>query len=183
MSDETDHEPWVNNQGFDVDQLNIETTGPLTGEFTAPVVKGTKPRWWESASKTRTKKPRERKRAATPKRDVPMPRGGFKAILVSKYTLAGTMMMPFDPGCGRIILENAEQCAESLDELARTNPAVRRALNSLIATSAWGAVIAAHAPIVAAISMHHVPALRKRQEKLIAEFGIGDVTDDGEDQS
>jgi hypothetical protein len=78
--------------------------------------------------------------------------------------------MPFDPSCGRIVIENAEKCAEALDELAKTNTAVRNFLIGLCTTSAWGAVLMAHAPIVMAIAMHHVPALKKQQEKMVGEF-------------
>ena len=79
-------------------------------------------------------------------------------------------VMPFDPSCGRIIIENSEKCADALDDLAKTNSAVRYFLITLFTTSAWGAVVMAHAPIVMAIAMHHVPALKKQQEKMVGEF-------------
>jgi hypothetical protein len=34
-------------------------------------------------------------------------------------------------------------------------------LYSLIQTSQWGLVVAAHAPILFAIAMHHVPAMQR----------------------
>lgn len=157
---------------FDFSALTAENTEPLTGEFTPPNVKGTKPKWWEKAprrGKTDSDSPRG-KRAPRAERVKPLPRGGLKGPLTQLYSGIGLSVMPFDPNCGRIILENAEKCAETLDELAKTNTAVRNALIALCTTSAWGAVIMAHAPIVMAIAMHHVPALKKQQEKLVGEF-------------
>jgi len=153
---------------FDFSGLTAESTDPLTGEFTPPSVKGSKPRWWERAPKSekKTREPRGRK----PRAVKAMPRGGLKPALVNLYTGIGMSVMPFDPSCGRIIIENAGACADSLDELAKTNPVVRNILISLVTTSAWGAVIMAHAPILMAIAMHHVPALRERQEKMVGEF-------------
>lgn len=153
---------------FDFSALTAESTEPLTGEFNPPNVKGSKPRWWERAPKgEKNSRPR---RSKTSRPVPPMPKGGLKPALENMYTGIGMSIMPFDPGCGRIIIENASACAESLDELAKTNQAVRRILISLVTTSAWGAVIMAHAPIVMAIAMHHVPALRERQEKMVGEF-------------
>lgn len=149
---------------FDFSSLEAETTEPLT--FEAPRTK--KQRWWESRQKTgkKTRPEREKKTRTMP----PMPRGGLKPALTQMYTGIGMAVMPFDPACGRVIIENAETCAASLDELAKTNPAVRRVLISLVTTSAWGAVIMAHAPILMAVAMHHVPALRDKQEKMVGEF-------------
>lgn len=190
MSDEfeRDSDSGITSNEFDIHSLNVESTDPLTSEFTPPNVKGTKPRWWESAPRSGAKRGERRSRKERParetRRDIPYPRGGFRGPLTNVYTGIGMTVMPFDPGCGRIIIENAEKCAESLDELARTNPAVRRVLMSLITTSAWGAVIMAHAPIMMAIAMHHVPALRERQEKMVGEFaemmanGFGDKTEE-----
>lgn len=159
----------INNEPFDFSALTAESTDPLTGDFTPPNVQGTKPRWWERAPKSGKRTPKA-KAKKTPGPAPAMPRGGLKGPLVNVYTGIGMSVMPFDPGCGRIIIENAEACATALDDLAKTNPAVRRVLLSLVTTSAWGAVIMAHAPIVMAIAMHHVPALRERQEKMVGEF-------------
>lgn len=155
---------------FDFSALTPESTS-LGEEFTPPVVKGSKPRWWETRPKSekKTRQTRERSTRSIPSVK-PMPKGGLKPALAQMYAGVGMAVMPFDPACGRVVLENAERCAESLDELAKTNPAVRNLLISLVTTSAWGAVIMAHAPILMAIAMHHVPALRERQEKMVGEF-------------
>jgi hypothetical protein len=150
---------------FDFSSLNAETTEPIA-DFDPPQVK--KARWWESRPKgeKKSRQTRERKVRAMP----PMPRGGLKPALTQMYAGIGMAVMPFDPACGRVVIENAESCAAALDELAKTNPAVRRVLLSLVTTSAWGAVIMAHAPILMAVAMHHVPTLREKQEKMVGEM-------------
>lgn len=172
---------------FDISKLTAENTESLTGEFIAPNVKATKPKWWERAPKSRNadaNTPRG-KRALKAERVKALPRGGLRGPLEQLYTGIGMSVMPFDPSCGRIIIENAGKCAEALDELAKTNTAVRNILISLCTTSAVGAVVMAHAPIVMAIAMHHVPALKNRQEKMVGEFAEmmanGFATPDGDD--
>jgi hypothetical protein len=113
----------------------------------------------EKAGKEKTRKP-----------PIPMPRGGLVKPLEQFYVGIGFMLMPVDPHCARIVIDNATKCAESLDELAKINPAVRRFLLGLVSSSAIGAVIMAHLPIVMAVMMHHVPALKQRQEKMFGEF-------------
>lgn len=149
---------------FDFGALNAETVEPLSPHV-APDVKSTKRRWWESRPKGEKSK---REKAAKP---IPaLPRGGLRASLENWYTGIGIAVMPFDAHCGTIIIDNAAACAKSMDELAKTNPAVRRVLIKMVAASAMGAVFAAHAPIVMAIAMHHVPALRERQEKMASDM-------------
>lgn len=144
---------------------------PDSTEFDMPnmtAAKETKARWWERNSKP-PKRP-GRPSAKKVKPVLPTPRGGLKAALENFYTSAGMAIMPFDPSCARIILQNAPKCAETMDELAKTNPAVRRVLIGLVTTSVIGAVVTAHAPIIMAICLHHIPALRERQEKMVGEM-------------
>ncbi len=153
--------------GFDFSALSAEQVSEADAPqtFEPPV----KPKWWES--KRRKAKTYSERKAAKPKKPVPpTPRGGLRQPLEDLYTGMGMLLMPFDANCGKIIIDAAPRCAETLDELAKTNPAVRRILISLITTSALGAVIMAHAPILMAIAMHHVPALREKQEKMVGEF-------------
>lgn len=174
MNDEYENDGTQSDNEDFVANLVAENTEPLTGTFTAPVVKGTRPKWWErtpkknggkgssgSARTPRTPKTRQAKA---------LPKGGLKGPLTQLYVGIGMSVMPFDPSCGRTIIENADKCAEALDELAKTNTAIRNFLIGLCTTSAWGAVLMAHAPIVMAIAMHHVPALKKQQEKMVGEF-------------
>ncbi len=153
--------------GFDFSALNAETVSPEDAPpvFEAPA----KPKWWES-KKRKARTIEERKARKAPKPMPKAPVGGLRKPLEDMYTGLGMMMMPFDPSCGKVIIDAAPRCAETLDDLAKTNPAVRRILISLVTTSALGAVIMAHAPILMAIAMHHIPALRERQEKMVGEF-------------
>lgn len=81
--------------------------------------------------------------------------------LTDLYVALGTMMYPVSQPVGTAFIQNAGPCAESLDELARTNPAARRFLMSLLTTGAWGKVIAAHLPILLAIGVTYSPAVRQ----------------------
>lgn len=53
------------------------------------------------------------------------------------------------------IVEHAEPIAYALDRLAKENPAVKRVLERLLTSSAWGGVIVAVLPLVIAIAGNH----------------------------
>lgn len=153
---------------FDFSSLDPEIV-PESPAHTPPNHKanGTgKSKWWQSKPKGEKKT-----RAKAVKAMPPVPRGGLKPALENLYVGLGMSLMPFDPHCAGVVLENAGSCAAAMDELAKTNPAVRRVLLRLVATSAIGTVIAAHAPILMAVAMHHIPAMQKNQEKMAAEMG------------
>lgn len=107
----------------------------------------------------------KRERADRPKRErkpmPPAPRGGFVAPLMEMYGFVALAIMPFDAECAMAIMTAAPKAAESLNELAKVNPGVKRVLIMLTQTSAWGAVITAHLPIIIAVSVHHIPAVRE----------------------
>lgn len=95
-----------------------------------------------------------------PKEPVVVPKarpGHFVKPLNELYTSVGMMLLPFDPMCGTAVVKNADSCAKSMDRLAQENDAVRRALNAILTTGAWGGVIAAHLPILAMVMAHHGP--------------------------
>lgn len=95
-------------------------------------------------------RPRKRKAPASrPKK------GAFTEPLTEMYGFVGMAIFMRDQHCGTVVMENAEKCAEALDELAYQNESVRRVLDKLTTTSAFGAVVLAHAPIIAAIAAHH----------------------------
>lgn len=83
------------------------------------------------------------------------PKGELAQGMTELYTTIGVVLMPFDSVCGSVLIAAAPECAEKLEDLARQNPAVLRALLALTQTSAWGAVIAAHTPIIMAVAAHH----------------------------
>ncbi len=129
------------------------------------------------------KRRRETKREAakdetTPKRSISAPRyrkGMYVEPMTQIYATVGTMLYPFDPFCGSAILEQAQPCAESLDALAEKNVRVRAMLESMTQTSAWGVVLAAHAPLILAVASHHNPALSGRLPRPV---GADTVPDD-----
>ena len=80
------------------------------------------------------------------------------------YALSAMAVFPFDPYIGNLLADNAENCATAWDELAARNPRVKKLLESLTQTSAYGAVIAAHLPIAVAVATKYVPQLRDSYE-------------------
>jgi hypothetical protein len=153
----------------------IENTGPITPDHTAngdvtppdaPVgpQPGESPQSWrERVTRKRdaAKREREARNVKPPKAEKPLPpkprKGELAKPLTETYVGIGVLISPFDPACGMAVMTNAQACAESLEELARVNPAVRRALVALTQTGAWGGVIAAHLPLLAVIAVHHAP--------------------------
>jgi hypothetical protein len=114
----------------------------------------------DNPSRPRVKKPRSEKPV---KEKTPLPprrRGSMVKPLEKMYGSLAIAILPFDQVCATAVMNAAPQCAEALDNLAYENEAVRRILVSMLQTSAIGAVLLAHSPIIMAIMMHHVPAVR-----------------------
>lgn len=84
----------------------------------------------------------------------------LQKALQDLYVAVGTGVFPFDQQLGTVIVQQAEECARALTELSATSPTIRRALEALIETSAWGTVIIAHMPILVMIATKYVPAVR-----------------------
>lgn len=174
MSDVTPNpngRPEANDGTFNFDSLHVEETAPLTHEPPQPEKRSWKDYFTGNAkSKTSANSASEPKKRKLPKPAPAHPKGGLIEPLENMYVSIGMVVLSFDPHCGNTIIENANACAKSLDDLAKRNPAVRRVLMRLISTSALGAVITAHAPIMMAIAMHHVPALQKNQEQFVGQM-------------
>jgi len=96
------------------------------------------------------------------KASVPRRQGMFVKPLTNLYTSIGIGLMAVDQQCGETVIKSAEQCAKSLDDLAYQNESVRRALYALIQTSAAGAVVIAHMPILVSVMLHHMPGVSSR---------------------
>lgn len=127
----------------------------------------------------RPRKEKAEKTPSAPKRVPAMPRGGLTKQLEQLYVGVGMALLFKDPDCGVAIIEAAPKCAETLNTLAEKNPAVRRVLLALCNTSAIGAVVMAHAPILWAISKHHVPAVRDSNlPELLDSFFKTDSTEE-----
>jgi hypothetical protein len=89
------------------------------------------------------------------------PKGGLKKALEELYTQIGMGVMMMDPHCGMVIIENAPKCAEALNNMADQNQALKRILLRIVETSLIGELMMAHAPIVMAVMMHHVPKFQE----------------------
>jgi hypothetical protein len=138
---------------IDFENVKPEDTASLPDAITPdPKASKDRPKWRIPAGDKADAKPRARKKAAPRAKH-----GMFTEPLTQMYAAVGAVWATFDPVCGSKVLESAPACAQSLDDLAYQNESVRRALAALTTTSAIGAVIAAHAPILMAIYMHHSP--------------------------
>ena len=67
------------------------------------------------------------------------------------YLMMGTFLSPVKPALGNQILISAEKCAKANAQLCMENAQLRRAISAMMVTSIWGAVIAAHLPIILVI--------------------------------
>lgn len=83
--------------------------------------------------------------------------GALVKPLEGVYETLGGIVMLADRVCGEAIVNSARQCAESLDELARTNPKVRKVLVNLVTTNTLTKVVVAHIPVLVAVLGHHFP--------------------------
>jgi hypothetical protein len=113
--------------------------------------------------------PRSHKKAPGP--DVTPPyKAGVIATGVNKlYRRAGKIVRAMDADVGEAIIQAARNTADpgepddsvgaAWDELAKTNPRIRRFLLKCVAGGAWGQLVMAHAPIAMAIVMK--PAILK----------------------
>jgi hypothetical protein len=99
--------------------------------------------------------------------------------LANMYTMVGTTVYMVNPRIGVTIINKADDCASALDDLARTNPRVRRALERMLTTSAYSAVITAHLPIVVAVATEYVPFIRDAYEQSFS--GPADADDGNND--
>lgn len=99
-----------------------------------------------------------RRRAASPpksktaKQSVPKLPVGARKKIADAYRFIGAFMTPFDEVIAEEIVSQADACAEAVYNLAQENEEVRRVIYGFITTSVWGAVVAAHLPIMLAVT-------------------------------
>lgn len=158
-------------QGSDY-QVSQETQSPEFSKGKPRVLPGSRAR--DTGAKPRDTAPRARRtRKATEdktagpakEKSIDAPEyvpGRIGEALAGTYAQIGMMWGMFDPQCAQVLISNSKSMADSMEKWAKESPAVRGVLEKLITTSVIGEVIAAHAPIVMAIGMHHVPALRNK---------------------
>jgi len=96
--------------------------------------------------------------------------------LEAMYAAAGMMVFPMDQQLGMVISTQGPECAKALDDLAKADPAVKRALEKMLATSAWSTVVMAHLPILVAAGTKYVPELKRRYQAHTAAAAGGDAT-------
>lgn len=92
--------------------------------------------------------------AEKPKRGRP-PKPKLDKQLTELFTLIGVGVTAVNEYDGRIIIKRSPKLAQSLNELAKENDAVREALESLLTVSVWSGVIAAAASIAVPIAANH----------------------------
>lgn len=102
-------------------------------------------------SKDSATKGERAKAAKTEKPLPPIPRGGFVAPVERMYGTIAMGLMAVDMDMATAVANSAHNAAVAWDELARTNPAIRRMLVAMMSTTATGALIAAHMPILIAL--------------------------------
>lgn len=93
----------------------------------------------------------------------PYKEGELIPTLTRAYAYMALGIMPFAPETANALMSNAESCAKSWDDWARTSPTVRKALYALRNTSAGLAVAGAHLPIVLAVATEVAPQSRLAQ--------------------
>ncbi len=80
----------------------------------------------------------------------------LKKAIASSFELLGFGIGTLDAFDGNVIVENADDMADALIELGKTNPNVMRWLENLVGVSAWGGVITVFGvKVVAPIGIHH----------------------------
>lgn len=130
--------------------------GPITPE----------PDSLDNGDRTRRTTRRKTTRSTTPPTDGPTPPPTLDVPTIGRatdlqkslekfYVTVGIGLAPFDMICAQEIVSNASQCARAWDELAKQNDSVRRVLEGLVKTGAWGGVIAANLPIIVGVALHH----------------------------
>lgn len=95
-----------------------------------------------------TRGERREKVGKTKKPLPPIPPKGFAPGIEKAYKSLSLAVSPFDVRLGEALFAAAPECAEAWDTLARQNEAVRRFIVWATTTTAAGAVLQAHAPII-----------------------------------
>lgn len=120
--------------------------------------------------------PQQGRKATKPKTiEPPSKPGEFTEDITAFYTMAGMAVAVKDQHCGQVIVQSAPKIGEEWDNLAQANPAVRKALRSLTKATAVGTLVAAHLPIIMAISAHHGVGFGPRPEADDIEGEAADV--------
>jgi hypothetical protein len=87
------------------------------------------------------------------KTEVPqLPKGAVRDAVSQLHVFGGMGLNALGkPETGGTLIKEADAIGEAWEELAKTNPAVRRAMISLMMTSAWGGLAVAYMPVAVAL--------------------------------
>lgn len=101
--------------------------------------------------------PRKRKRTTAPRDRAPAaPRPAALERRIRDFIESiGALVLIANVADGTLIVMGAEQQAAALNSLANENATVKRALETMLAASAWGAVVTAFAPTLIGIAANH----------------------------
>jgi hypothetical protein len=145
--------------------MSVTSSDPTTIDWTAAPVTDVPPTVFEKPNPKAgrraplfgsAKKAAPSARPSKPRSTVPASKPGqFTDDIAAIYAAAAMAISIRDPICGQAVARSAVACGEQWDKLAQSNDAIRKALMALTKTSAIGAVIAAHVPIIMAVSSHH----------------------------
>lgn len=105
------------------------------------------------------------------KKHVPNVPGQFVDSVEDFYNLIGMVAMPFDPEFAMTMVSphkaptedepdpptTAHRCAVAWDEAAQRSESVRRMLDNFNTVTVWGALAAAHAPLLLILAKNHTP--------------------------
>lgn len=170
---------------FNFDNMTVEDVPHRTPDHNAtagddmstvdrPTLRGSKPGIFGQRT-TKTGAPGARNvKPGKEKRSVPNKPGQFVERVHDLYMTVALFAMPFDAEISMYLMtktpdivkedgstvegqSGAMRCAIAWDEAAQRNESVRRFLDGLLAASVWGALIAAHLPILFAIAKNHTP--------------------------
>jgi hypothetical protein len=126
-----------------------------------------------NATKVSDKAPTARGRKTaerTPPAPIQYSRGMFKAPITALYAQGGNLLQYVSYPIGVAAVQQAEVCGAAWDEVAATNPTVRRWLNGMTKTGSWGKLFAAHIPIFMATMMVFGPeSFRERMGATVAD--------------
>jgi hypothetical protein len=95
-----------------------------------------------------TRKERAQRAGKEKKPLPPIPRLGFAPQIERAYKSLSLVVTPYDVKLGEAIFNVAPEAALAWDDLARQNEAVRRFIVWATSTTAAGAVLQAHSPII-----------------------------------
>lgn len=133
---------------FRASSPDAEPASPPSPETPAPPRRRRLPGTGTGSQDTASRFTRNAKPPREPKPLPPIPPKGFAPGVEKMYHALALSVTPFDVKLGEVLHEIAAEAGQAWDELARQNHAVRRLLVALMETTAWGQVMAAHAPLM-----------------------------------